>query len=185
MENIQIKTPSELVEELGLRKKLWKQYRCVHLSISTAVRHGVNIKSLHPRRSFFNVVSLFGPAIFTAIMSRHGQRDQRLIAAADEAVTAHMVERNPGSSETYIWLKTQVELYTILCTEYRCVRTPTIALLSKLILCQRNSYFTVINLIGSDIFNFVEDHHRQRDGVIEAEAARIDDMIERIRYVAD
>jgi hypothetical protein len=35
------------------------------------------------------------------------------------------------------------------------------------------------------IFNFVGDHHRQHDGVLEAEAARVDDMIDRIRYAAD
>lgn len=52
-------------------------------------------------------------------------------------------------------------------------------------LCRRNSYFAVINLIGGDVFNFVEDYHRQRDGVIETEAARIDDMIERIRHAVD
>ena len=115
-------------------------------------------------------------------MNRHGQRDQRLITAADEAVAAHMAERGPGAGETYVWLKTQVELYTILCTEYRCVCAPIKTLFSKLMLSQRNSYFTVINLVGSDVFNFVEDYHHQCDGVVEAEAARVDDMIERIIY---
>lgn len=33
------------------------------------------------------------------------------------------------------------------------------------------------------MFGFVEDYHRQRDGVIEADAARIDDMLEKIRDV--
>ena len=50
---------------------------------------------------------------------------------------------------------------------------------------RRNSYFAVINLIGGATFHFVGDHHRQRDGVIEAEAARIDDLIERIRNVVN
>jgi len=39
--------------------------------------------------------------------------------------------------------------------------------------------------MGAAIFNLVGDHHRQRDGVLEAEAARVDDMIERIKHVAD
>ena len=41
--------------------------------------------------------------------------------------------------------------------------------------------FTVINLIGVDIFGLVDDFHSQRDGIIEAEAARTDDLIENIR----
>ena len=50
---------------------------------------------------------------------------------------------------------------------------------------QRNSYFAMINLIGGATFYFVEDSHRQHDSVIEGEAARIDDMLERIRNVAN
>lgn len=50
---------------------------------------------------------------------------------------------------------------------------------------QRNSYFTTINLIGVRVFNFVEDNHHQRDGVVEAEAARVDDMIDSIRRTGD
>ena len=42
-----------------------------------------------------------------------------------------------------------------------------------------------INLVGGAIFQHVGDHHRQHDGVIEAEAARINDMLERIRGVQD
>jgi len=49
---------------------------------------------------------------------------------------------------------------------------------------QRNAYFSIINLIGVGVFNFVGDHHRQRDGVLEAEAAKIDDMVEKIRRAA-
>lgn len=51
--------------------------------------------------------------------------------------------------------------------------------------CYRNAYFTVVNLIGAGVFNFVGDRHHQRDGVLEAEAAKFDDMVERIRHVAD
>jgi len=46
-------------------------------------------------------------------------------------------------------------------------------------------YFAVINLIGDAIFDFVPDNHRQHDGIIEADAARVDDMIERIRCAAE
>ena len=46
--------------------------------------------------------------------------------------------------------------------------------------CRRNSYFAVINLIGTPVFQFVWDNHRQRDGVIEAEDAKVSDMIESI-----
>ena len=31
----------------------------------------------------------------------------------------------------------------------------------------------------------MEDYHRQRDGILEAEAAKIDNMIERIKHAAD
>ena len=90
--------------------------------------HGIDAESLHSRRSFLNVISLFGPAIFTTIVNRHGQRDMRLITEADKAVVVCMAERGPsGASEAHIRLKTQVELYTILCTEYRCVRAPVMA----------------------------------------------------------
>jgi len=50
---------------------------------------------------------------------------------------------------------------------------------------QRSAYFTIINLIGAGIFNFVGDHHHQHDGVLEAEVVRIDDMIEKIRNAVE
>jgi hypothetical protein len=52
------------------------------------------------------------------------------------------------------------------------------------ILYNRKSYFAIINIVGCDIFDLVEDFHHQCDGVAEAEAARIDDMVERIRHAA-
>lgn len=42
-----------------------------------------------------------------------------------------------------------------------------------------------MNLIGDTLFHFVGDDHHQRDGIIEADAAQIDDLLERIRNVAD
>ena len=53
------------------------------------------------------------------------------------------------------------------------------------LLHQRNSYFAAINFFRSAVFSLVDDNHCQHDGVLEAEAARIDDMIERIRSAAD
>lgn len=50
---------------------------------------------------------------------------------------------------------------------------------------QRDAYFTLINLIGAGTFLVVGDYHRQRDGVVEAEAARIDDAIQKIRDAAN
>jgi hypothetical protein len=45
----------------------------------------------------------------------------------------------------------------------------------------RNSYSTIINLMGPEIFDLVRDHHNQRDKVGEAEAARVEDMIKKIK----
>lgn len=50
---------------------------------------------------------------------------------------------------------------------------------------QRNAYFAVINLIGPGIFNLAGDYHHQRDGVLEADAARVEKMIEKIWSAAD
>jgi hypothetical protein len=69
-----------------------------------------------------------------AVTNRHRQRDVRLAAEADTTVTARVQEEHSDANESHIRLKTQVELYTILCTEYRCVLSVIVALLSKLIL---------------------------------------------------
>jgi hypothetical protein len=39
--------------------------------------------------------------------------------------------------------------------------------------------------MGAAIFNFVGDHHHQQDGVCEAEAARVDNMVERIKSAVE
>ena len=119
--------------------------------------------------------------IYTIVMIRHAQRDLRLIAAANQAITEHVANAAPGANEARIRLTTQLELHTMLYTEYRYTCLPTIRRSGTQPLHRRNAYFAVINLIGGDVFNFVEDFHHQRDGVIEAEVAMIDDMIERIR----
>jgi hypothetical protein len=42
----------------------------------------------------------------------------------------------------------------------------------------------VINLVGPGVFSIVPDYHRQWDGVVESEAARIDDMIQKVKDAA-
>jgi len=124
--------------------------------------------------------------MLAAVVNRNIQRDIRLTTEAEKAIDAYMADRGPGASETSVSLSTLLELQTILCTEYRYVQSLTVTVISPFIhLCHRNSYLTIINLIGVAVFSFVGDHHRQRDGVIEAEAARVDDLIEKIRHAAD
>lgn len=52
-------------------------------------------------------------------------------------------------------------------------------------LLQRQSFFAVIALLGPEIFRMVADRHHQRDALLEAEAAKQDDMIERVQHAAD
>ena len=137
------------------------------------------------RNSFFDVVNLFRLTASAAIVNRYRQRDTRLAAEAQNVIAAHGASTSYAEHKMRIRLTILLELETILCTEYRYVRSFTVAAISQHLLCRRNSYFTAINLIGASVFNHVGDHHRQRDGVIEAEVARVNDMIERIRYAVD
>ena len=120
--------------------------------------------------------------IHAAVVNRYAQRDMRLIAEASDII-ANM---GPRAGNTHMGLSTQLELETILCTEHRYIQPPRPHYnLRTNPFCRRNSYFSVINLIGGPIFRFVGDHHCQRDGVLKAEAARMDNMIERIRNTAN
>ena len=118
------------------------------------------------------------------IVDRCNQRDMRLAIEAQRAVISTVVNGGHGGSRR---LNTLLELQTVLCTEYRYVHS----LLTRIWFWCLTLYpikemcITVINLIGAGVFNFVEDNHRQCDGILEAEAARIDDMIERIKHAAD
>jgi hypothetical protein len=58
------------------------------------------------------------------------------------------------------------------------------ALILTYILLSRDSYFAILSLMGDTIFQLTRDYHNQRDALIEAEAARLDDMLERIRSAA-
>ena len=109
----------------------------------------------------------------------------RLAIEAQRAVVSTVANGDHGGSRR---LNTLLELQTVLCTEYRYVCSSLTRIwfwCLTLYPHQRNAYFTVINLIGAGVFSFVEDYHCQRDGILEAEAAKIDDMIERIRHAAD
>jgi hypothetical protein len=57
----------------------------------------------------------------------------RLAAEAEKAIAVHTADGGPGASEVYIRLKTILELQTILCTEYRYARLPTVTSNSVLI----------------------------------------------------
>ena len=143
----------------------------------------VGIEPPNPRDSFFNVISLFGPVISAAIVNRHMQRDALLTAEAHSAITTH---GGIGANGRRTKLNTLLALQTILCTEYRYV-WPRAAAAARLRFTprQRNSYFAAINLVGVQVFDYVGDNPQQHDGIIEAEAARVDDLIEIIRCAAD
>ena len=109
----------------------------------------------------------------------------RLAIEAQRAIISTVANGGHGGSRR---LNTLLELQTVLCTEYRYVCSSLTRIwfwCLTLYPHQRNAYFTVINLIGAGVFSFVEDNHRQHDGILEAEVARIDDMIERIKRAAD
>ena len=41
-----------------------------------------------------------------------------------------------------------------------------------------------MNLVGVKVFEVIGDRNRQRDGVIEAEGVRLDNMLERVSHAA-
>lgn len=145
---------------------------------------GFNVGLLRSRKLFSDVIHPFGPAMHAVVMNHYMQRDLQLIAEANRVITANVVGRGHRAGETYIGLSIQLELQTILYTEYRHVPRLYIDLRANPH-CRRNLYFTVMNLIGDTLFNFVGDYHHQRKGVIEADAVRIEDMLKRIRSVAN
>ena len=59
------------------------------------------------------------------ITTRHVQRDMRLIAEADRVANAVGGGGSHGTGVAHMRLSTQLELQTILCTEYRYVPQPT------------------------------------------------------------
>ena len=59
--------------------------------------------------------------ISVVVTNRYMQRDMRLFAEADRVIAANTVDGSPEANETHIGLSVQLELQTILCTEYRYV----------------------------------------------------------------
>lgn len=78
-----------------------------------------DISLSHQRDSYFEVIDLFGPTIYTLVTSRHRQRDMQLVAEAENAIDIHLAG---GTPEPNVELKTLLELQTVLCTEYRCAQ---------------------------------------------------------------
>ena len=107
----------------------------------------------------------------------------RLAIEAQRAIISTVANGGHGGSRR---LNTLLKLQTVLCTEYRYVHSSLTQIwlwcLTQYIPHRRNVYFAVINLIGAGVFSFMEDHHHQCDGILKAEAAKIDNMIERIKH---
>lgn len=116
-EHPRVKTAAELTEELRRRKKLRMEYQYVHLLIVASML----TPNLYSRKSFLDVARLFGPTVHTVITNRHRERDIRLTAEADKAVVARMVNRGSGTSDAHVELNIQLELQTLLYTEYRYI----------------------------------------------------------------
>jgi len=55
--------------------------------------------------------------VHAIVVNRCNQRDVRLAAEANQAIAAHVAN---GGYVVHVGLKTQLELQTILCVEYRC-----------------------------------------------------------------
>ena len=77
------------------------------------------------RNSYLEIISLFGPTVLTIVMNHHHTRDARLTLEANGAIAARATGGDSGGNNVYVTLKTQLELQTILCTEYRYVWSST------------------------------------------------------------
>lgn len=93
---------------------------------------GVGVEPPNSSNSFFTVINLFRPAIYTAVVNHHGQRDARLSAEAQSVIAAY---GGTGVNATRRRLKTQLALQTILCMEYRCVCLLMAAVISQFTDC--------------------------------------------------
>ena len=107
------------------------------------------------------------------------------MAAIISQVIAHATEQELRSNKNYVQLKKDLECQAILMAEYRCVRCRLSSQSLHSTRSQSRSFFSIIELLGANIFKLVADRHRQRDAVLETEAARMDDFIERIQHAAD
>ena len=91
----------------------------------------------------------------------------------------------PESSVAEVGLKTWLEVEMILCTEYRYVWLLSGLQTQHLSHLLRESYSSIVSLIGEGIFDVVADLHQQRTGVSQAEDIKIANMIERIECAAE
>lgn len=131
MESPRNRVNADLAKQLELRRKLAEEYRCARSSTAfVSCGFDVDVEPSHSRRSFFEVIGLFGPVIHSTVANRHAQRDAQLITEANRVIVANIGGRGPGVDNTRILLSIQLELQTLLCTEYRCVR-PLAALQSR------------------------------------------------------
>ena len=76
--------------------------------------------------------------MFAVISNHHKEREAKLAAEVEEAIAAQIKEKGPRANREYIAFKTQLELYSILCLEYRCVLLPLAALQPELIFAIEN-----------------------------------------------
>ena len=112
----------------------------------------ISIEPHDSRESFFNIINFFMPAIHVAVVNCHRQRDTWLTAEAQNAIAAHS---GTGVNVIRRRVKMLLTLETILCTEYGYVCPLMAVVISRFTDCQRNSYFAVINPIGTPAFQFV------------------------------
>ena len=156
--------------------------RCLNRVLSSTL----NIQCLFKRTTLFDIiVKLCKTEAQNLILNHHTDRDAQLIAEATSLIESRMADGAPESIMAWVRLRTWLEVESILCEEYRYdYRISEALVLMFTTLLSRKSIFAVINLTGSRLFESVPDFHNQRDGILEADAARLDDMLERIRFAA-
>ena len=88
----------------------------------------VAITDANHRRSFFGIIRFFAPNIQEVVMDRLGERDRQLRMEANRVIDAHIADLvgPTAANESYIRLKTKLELQTVLYVEYRYVQLITV-----------------------------------------------------------
>ena len=105
----------DLADQLKRRRLLRLEYQYVQVLAHLAV----GIYARYTRRSFSDIVSFFGHPISLFIMNKCRRRKTQLSSEADRVALERTTESGPDVDEDYVYLKTHLELETILCTEYR------------------------------------------------------------------
>ena len=91
------------------------------------------------------------------------------MAAIISHAVAHATEQELRSNKNYTQLKKDLERQVILTAEYRYVQISTIISNFYSTYSQSRSYFSIIELLGADIFKLVADQARGRLGDEEQE----------------